>query len=128
MIVGIGVDLVVISRVERLWLGHGERFARRILHPDELRRLPAVHAPGGYLAKGFAAREALVKALGSGLSGGVVMRDIEVVHDAAGRPGLRLYGPCASLAASRGVDNIHLSIADEQGLVTAFVILESASR
>lgn len=127
MIFGVGVDTVLINRVEKLWQRYGTKFANKVLHPKEAQNIQDWPRPGTYLAKGFAAREALVKAMGTGLSQGVVMRDIEIFHRHAGRPDIRLHGFCAEFAGRNNFAQIHLSLADEGGLVTAFVVIETVT-
>ena len=125
MIFGVGVDMVSLSRVEKLWQNYGLKFADKILHPHEREKISASPLPGRYLAKGFAAREALVKALGTGLSQGIVMRDIELVRDPLGRPEFRLHGVCADFIKRNQIGKTHLSITDEGDLITAFVVVEN---
>ena len=76
MIRGIGTDLVLVSRIEAVLTRQGERFARRILTADEFERFAAHGQPARYLAKRFAAKEAILKALGTGLAGGLSSKSI----------------------------------------------------
>lgn len=126
MILGIGVDMARVSRLERGWARYGERFARRILGPDELGRFS--RRPGGdparTLAKRFAAKEAAAKALGTGFRDGLWLTHIQVDHDPLGRPQLQFCGPAATLAAARGVRQAFVTISDEGDLAVACVVLE----
>jgi holo-[acyl-carrier protein] synthase len=123
VIAGIGVDLVKVSRVQAGLDRFGGRFPRRILTPEEMLEYPATRRPARFIAKRFAAKEALVKALGTGFRFGVGPRDIGVGHDTLGQPFL-LYSPAAQrLLDTRGVVESHLSLADEEDLAVAFVTL-----
>ncbi|GGX81082.1 holo-[acyl-carrier-protein] synthase [Litchfieldella qijiaojingensis] len=125
MIIGIGTDLARIERFSAAMERHGERFALRVLGEVERERLAGEPAPAAYLAKRFAAKEAFVKALGTGLRRGMRWTDIQVVNDTLGRPSLQLSGQARRLAESAGVRRIHLSLSDEDELACAFVVLEN---
>lgn len=123
MILGIGTDLVRVERLRSLLERHGERLLQRLLHPSEQAELP--HArPEAFVAKRFAAKEALAKALGCGVGVHMALNEACVIHDALGRPGLELSGAAARTAARLGVTRIHLSISDEHDYAQAFVVLE----
>ncbi|MCU0936313.1 MAG: holo-ACP synthase [Gammaproteobacteria bacterium] len=123
MILGVGVDVVRVSRVQAAVDRFGVRFARRILTGEEIGDLPGPRRAAQFLAKRFAAKEALVKALGTGFRYGVGPRDIGVRHDPLGRPFL-VFSPLAQgLLDARGVAESHLSLADEEDLAVAFVTL-----
>ncbi|MCU0934939.1 MAG: holo-ACP synthase [Gammaproteobacteria bacterium] len=123
MILGVGVDVVRVSRVQAAVDRFGVRFSRRILTGEELGDLPGPRRAAQFLAKRFAAKEALVKALGTGFRYGVGPRDIGVRHDPLGRPFL-VFSPLAQgLLDARGVAESHLSLADEEDLAVAFVTL-----
>lgn len=116
MIVGIGVDVVDLARFERA-------IART---PGLLTRLFTVaerDRPVRSLAARFAAKEALIKALGG--PGTLRWHDMEVVNDEHGNPGFALHGATATEAASRGVARVHLTMSHDAGIATAFVIAES---
>jgi holo-[acyl-carrier protein] synthase len=124
MIFGIGTDIVELSRVARLWERYGEHFAARILMPEEMALFLHVKQPVRFLAMRFAAKEAVVKALGTGFRHGMWVRDTGSVPDPRGRPLVifseRGRGVCRDLGAGEA----HLSLTDEAGLVLAFAILE----
>lgn len=122
---GIGTDIVEIARIEQALSRHGERFATRLLHPDELSAWQAAVAPAAWLAKRFAAKEAFAKALGTGLRGVVTLRNIGVHHDALGRPAFFCAPPLAAELALRGIQQLHLSLSDERAYVLAFVVMEN---
>ncbi|QFU02162.1 Holo-[acyl-carrier-protein] synthase [Halomonas sp. THAF5a] len=124
MIIGIGTDIARVARFERAMARHGERFAERLLGELERERLRDHALPAAFLAKRFAAKEAFVKALGTGLRRGMRWTEIQVVNDALGRPSLVLSGKAQALAEAAGVRALHLSLSDEEALATAFVVLE----
>jgi holo-[acyl-carrier protein] synthase len=124
MIYGIGVDLVEVSRVERLLERHGDRFAHRVLAEQEHAAYAASTRPAWFLANRFAAKEALSKALGTGLRYPVTLHAISVVSDAIGRPELRFHGPLPGYLQSHAVSKAFLSITHEKGLACAMVVLE----
>lgn len=124
MIYGIGTDLVEPERVARLLDKYGERFARRILTPDELPAFRKSAKPVLFLANRFAAKEAFSKALGTGLRYPVSLHAITVVQDQLGKPSLVFHPELAELVRNRGIVNHHLTISDEQSLACAVVILE----
>lgn len=122
-VLGVGVDIVSIERIAGLHMRYGARFAARILAPAERAQLPTGAAAAAFLAKRFAAKEAMAKALGTGFREGLRLADIEVTHNDKGRPGLRLHGAAAALAAALGVRQMHLSLADERRYAIAHVLL-----
>ncbi|MDN3496503.1 holo-ACP synthase [Planococcus sp. APC 4015] len=115
MIVGIGVDLVDIERFERT-LERTPRLLDRLFAPGE-RPLPPRS-----LAARYAAKEALIKALGG--SDGVHWTEIEITPELSGRPWFTLTGSTADVVAARGIAKIHLSMSHDAGLATAYVIAE----
>lgn len=125
MILGIGTDLVQVARMRGMWERHGPRLADRILHPQERAELPAGD-PAGFLARRFAAKEALSKALGCGVGADMALVEAGVTHDARGRPEFVLEGRARATAARLGAGTIHLSISDEREYAQAFVIVEAA--
>jgi holo-[acyl-carrier protein] synthase len=116
MIVGIGVDLVDIPRFERT-IERTPRLVERLFSDAERRLKP--HS----LAARYAAKEALIKALGG--SDGVHWTEIEVTSEASGRPLFSLTGSTAAVVAGRGITALHLSMSHDAGLATAYVVAES---
>ena len=116
MIVGIGVDVVDLARFERA-VDRTPALRVRLFTPAERTK------PLRSLAGRFAAKEALIKALG----GPAMLRwhDMEVVNDRDGNPGFALHGATAAEAAARGITRLHLSMSHDAGIATAFVIAES---
>ncbi|MBU0655531.1 MAG: holo-ACP synthase [Gammaproteobacteria bacterium] len=122
-IVGIGTDIVAIARIEQMLARHPERFAERILHPDELQRFADVAHKAAWLAKRFATKEAVAKALGTGIGAQARLQEIETTHDPRGKPLLQLHGTTLVTATAMGVTSSQLSLADERTHAVAFVIL-----
>lgn len=122
MIVGVGTDLVHISRVEKTLSKMSARFAKRILTPNELVAFHASDKPASYLAKRFAAKEAASKSLGTGI-GKISWQDMEVVNNASGAPAMVLSGVALQRMKELGGHSIHLSLSDEKDLALAFVIV-----
>jgi holo-[acyl-carrier protein] synthase len=124
MIAGIGSDIARVARFEAAMARHGERFATRILGPNEQCRFVGHPQPAAFLAKRFAAKEAFVKALGLGLRLGIQWGEIEILNDTLGKPYLLLHGMAAQHAAAAGVGKSHVSLSDEAEYAVAFVVLE----
>lgn len=122
MIIGLGIDVVELARMECTWQRFGMRFAERILHPEEINGLRAPEAR--YLASRFAVKEAAVKALGTGFAHGLAPSDILVRHTEGGKPQLVCHGPAEELLRKRGVSQTFLSISHERSVAVAVVILE----
>lgn len=123
MIYGIGTDIVYIARLAALYAKHGERALEKILAPNERDACRASRSPERFLAKRFAAKEALGKALGVGVRSPVVLPAIEISHDVLGKPIFAYSAALASYLAERALF-AHLSLSDEQDQVVAFVIVE----
>ncbi len=124
MIVGTGLDLVSVSRFDAFVRRRGEPGLRRLFTPGELEYCRTLAAPGPSLAARFAAKEAFLKALGTGLAGGLRWTDVEVVRAPSGQPSLRLHGAAAQAAAHRGALRLHLSLSHTDELAGAVVVLE----
>lgn len=125
MIVGIGTDIVQVSRMEAALSRRGEPLARRLLTSLELAEFHRHAHPARLLAKRFAVKEAALKAFGTGLRRGLRWRDIGVVHSPDGKPQLVFDGVAKTLCQSG--QRHHVSLSDEQDYVVAFVIIESES-
>jgi holo-[acyl-carrier protein] synthase len=123
-IVGIGLDLVEVARVRASARRSGERFAKRVFTPGEIAYCAGRARKFEHLAARFAAKEATLKALGTGITGWTSMQEVEVVHNAAGRPEIRLRGGVLRRARSLGVTAAHLSISHTEGVAAAVVVLE----
>ncbi len=119
---GLGLDIIEIARIERIWGRYGSRFASRILHPGELAALP--ESPVLFLAGRFAVKEAASKALGTGFAHGVTPVDMETVREQSGAPALRLHGAAARRMAEIGASRVYVSITHSRGVAAAVVVLE----
>jgi holo-[acyl-carrier protein] synthase len=124
MILGIGIDLVEVSRVDDLVARYGERALRRLFTAAEVERCGRSRAPSESLAARFAAKEAFFKAVGTGWSRGLAWTEVEVVSAPSGAPELRLSGAAERLARERGVSRIHLSLTHTDTLASAYLLLE----
>jgi holo-[acyl-carrier protein] synthase len=129
MIIGIGSDLIDITRVAKVIERHGDRFLTRVFTDTERARADRRKNRVETYAKRFAAKEACSKALGTGIRGGVWWRDMGVVNLPGGKPTMRLTGGAAKRLADilpeghRGV--IHLTITDDFPYAHAFVMIEA---
>ena len=115
---GIGVDMLEIERMEQV-MRRRPSFVRRVFTEEERAYCDASARPAEHYAARFAAREAVLKALGTGFSGGVGLRDVSVTRDAAGRPQALLTGRAAQIARERGVREIALSISHTREVAVA---------
>ena len=123
-IVGIGTDLARIERF-RKFLEPGNKVLIRILSAEERQYALQMKDPAPHVAARFAAKEAFVKALGTGLRDGLSWQQIVVVRDQLGCPSLQLTGRAAEMLAARGVHTTHLSYSHDGDYAVATVVLES---
>lgn len=121
-VLGVGTDLVSVERIRRVACRYGERFLGRLFLPGERRYCEARKEPYPCYAARFAAKEAVLKALGTGLAGGTSWQDVEVVQE-NGAPGVKLRGRAAELAAARGVEKVFLTLSHDGTYALAFVVL-----
>ncbi len=124
MIIGIGIDIVDVHRVGELLKGHGQRFTSRIFTEKELAECKTGAGQVKKLAARVAAKEALFKALGHGVAGGLSWKDAEVVRGELGKPELLVHGKAETLTSGRGIRKIHCSLSHTDELASAYVILE----
>ena len=124
-IIGIGTDIVEISRIKSVYKKYPRGFADRVLHKNELKILKKHQSPAVFLAKRFAAKEALAKALGTGIAKGVSFKHIEISNSEHGQPVLILHDETLVIANKLGVKNNFISLSDEKKYAIAYVILES---
>jgi len=125
MIVGTGVDLVEIERIQRSLDRYGQRFLDRIYTPDEQAYCMRKRRSAESLAARFAAKEAGAKALGTGISRGVNWLEIVVGREPGGRPTLHFHGRASQMAQRLGVTHAALSITHTASLAQACVVLEN---
>ncbi|MEA3347784.1 MAG: holo-ACP synthase [Pseudomonadota bacterium] len=123
-IVGIGSDIVKVSRIERLVERYDQRFLQRLFTAAETAYASNKARPALHLAARFAAKEAFVKALGSGLREGLNWCDIEVTNNQLGQPQLKLHNYVRQVCHERLNATTWLSLAHEQEFALAFVVLE----
>jgi holo-[acyl-carrier protein] synthase len=121
VIVGVGTDIVSIRRIQRSLERFGHRFTDKILCASEDRRLSGSQL-AAYLGRQFSAKEAVSKALGTGMRSGVHFRNIEIVRKESGAPLVRLTGEAKSRAEELGVSDIHISVSDEHDYAIAYVV------
>jgi holo-[acyl-carrier protein] synthase len=125
VIVGSGIDLCEVPRIEEAITRYGARFLERLFTPHEIAYADRKANRFERYAARFAAKEAGMKALGTGWRGGITWRDFEVANLPSGRPTLRFYGKAAEIAEKLGVHNIALSLTHTREQAMAVVILES---
>jgi len=125
MIVGLGLDIAEIDRIETAIRRHGEPFLERLFTPAEVSYCEQHKNRFERYAGRFAAKEAAMKALGTGWTRGVRWRDIEVTRESSGKPTLHLAGAARKIADGLGVQNISLTITHSGNLALAHVIFES---
>lgn len=127
MIVGIGTDIIAVERMEESFARMGDAYPRRLLTESEFAEFQKRSDinKAAYLAKRFAAKEAAVKALGTGFADGITWKHVNIHNNEKGAPVMTLTGKALELANTMGVTRVHLSISDEKEHAVAFVILES---
>ena len=125
MIIGIGVDIVEIARVDKLHEKFGDRFAERVLTEDEILEYRRRNNSSSYLALRFAAKEAVAKACGTGIGGQLGFHSMQIDHDAQGKPVLRFLDAASELVSRLQLRNAQISLSDERHYVVAMAVLES---
>jgi len=128
VIIGIGTDIVAVARVAAAFERRGEALAERLLHPDELDLWRQKNQQVAWLAKRFAAKEALLKALGTGLAQGISWQDMVVLPNELGRPTVTWLAQAKAYLqelTQGGIAHTHLSISDEDDHVVAFAVIET---
>ena len=123
MIFGIGTDVVQLERVQAVFERHGEHFVRRLLMPEEDAGFRKYKRPVRFLAMRFAAKEAIVKALGTGFAHGIWIRDVGIQPNAWGRPEVIWSERGRKLRDRLGAGDGHVTLTDEAGLVVAVAVL-----
>lgn len=123
MIFGIGTDVVRMERIGRIYERHGDRFAERLLLPQELAAFREQTRPVRFLAMRFAAKEAIVKAMGTGFAHGMWLRDCGVVANAWGKPEIVWSARGRQMCENLGIGEGHVTLTDEADLVIAVAVL-----
>ena len=126
MIIGVGIDVVTISRIGRMIERYGDRFLRKVFSDEEIADGAALGARAQFFAGRFAAREAFFKALGTGWGRGLSLREVTVTTAEHGRPVLVLSSRVEEKVRELGASNAHLSITHEGDQAQAIVILDRA--
>ncbi|HXG47610.1 MAG TPA: holo-ACP synthase [Methylomirabilota bacterium] len=124
MVLGTGIDIIEVARIEAAHQKFGERFLARILRPAEIAYCLSHRRPGPFLAARFAAKEAISKAFGTGIGAPLGWRDMEVGREANGRPFVILHEKGAALLAERGGRAVHLSLSHTEHYAAAVAVLE----
>ena len=128
MVIGAGIDLVEIARFNAALKRHGDHLLNRVFTAAERKYCDARSHPNAHYAARFAAKEAVLKALGTGWSGGIHWTDVEIVHTGkshlTGPVGVKLSGIAAKVAKKLGVKKVHLSITHTQAHASAVAIAE----
>lgn len=126
MIFGIGVDVLELERVHRTLERFGARFTNHLLMPQEREQLARTRRPERFIAMRFAAKEAIVKAMGTGFAHGMWIRDVGVVQNAWGKPEVIFSERGEQVRRHLGVGDGHVTLTDEAGLVVAVAVLMKA--
>lgn len=126
MIYGIGTDLVELTRVQETYNRFGKHFVNRLLMPEERVLFDANKWPVRFLAMRFAAKEATVKAMGTGFSNGMWIRDVGIVNSEWGRPEIIWSQRGRALCDRLGIGSGHVSLTDDAGLILAFAVVMRA--
>lgn len=127
MILGIGIDIIEVNRIQSSHERFGERFLKRILHPNEIGYCLSHKTPAPFLAARFAAKEAVSKAFGTGIGAQLGWQDIEIARKESGEPYVILHGAGQDLLKERAARVVLISLSHTQNHAAAVAILDSAS-
>ncbi len=128
MIFGIGVDVLEAKRIHKTLERFGARFIERLLMPQEQAQLTRTRRPERFLAMRFAAKEAIVKAMGTGFAHGVWIRDVGVVQNEWGKPEVVFSERGDKVRRGLGIGEGHVTLTDEAGLIVAVAVLMQARK
>lgn len=123
MIYGVGTDICELVRVQQTYDRFGEHFVRRLLMDDERALFSENKRPARFLAMRFAAKEATVKAMGTGFAHGMWIRDVGVVNNDWGRPEIIFSERGRAMCDRLGIGDAHVSLSDDAGLIVAFAVV-----
>ena len=126
MILGIGIDIIEVERIQKSFEKFGERFLKRILHPGEIKYCLSHRVPAPFLAARFAGKEAISKAFGTGIGAQLGWQDMEIGRKASGEPFVILHEAGQKLLQTRGGRTVLISLSHTQVHATAMAILEGA--
>jgi holo-[acyl-carrier protein] synthase len=125
VVIGVGIDIIEVARIQGSFERFGQRFLDRILLPDEIAYCLSYKAPGPFLAARFAAKEAISKAFGTGIGAKLGWQDMQVARRPSGEPFVILHGGGLKLFEERGARSLLISLSHTQNYATAIAILES---
>ena len=125
-IVGTGIDIVDVARIARAAERHGNRFLNRVFTPKEAEYCRSRGVPAQHLAGRFAVKEAVLKALKTGWSEGILWREVEVERGPSGEPSVQLYGAAARRAEEMGITRMHISLSHTGNHAIAHAVAETA--
>ena len=123
MIFGVGTDICELVRVQQTYDRFGEHFVRRLLMDEEQALFNRNKRPARFLAMRFAAKEATVKAMGTGFAHGMWIRDVGVVNNDWGRPEIIFSERGKAMCEKLGIGDAHVSLSDDAGLIVAFAVV-----
>jgi len=123
-ILGIGIDIIEVARIQKSFEKFGERFLKRILHPNEINYCLSHRVPAPFLAARFAGKEAISKAFGTGIGAQLGWQDMEIGRKASGEPYVILHEAGQKLLEARGGRTVLISLSHTQVHATAMAILE----
>ncbi|MBU6236413.1 MAG: holo-ACP synthase [Planctomycetes bacterium] len=121
-VIGIGTDIIECARIAQMIEKHGEVFLTRVFTAREIQYCSTRRAANQHYAGRWAAKEAVLKVLGTGWARGILWTDIEVVNEVSGAPTIRLVNRAADIAAERGIRNVQISISHCRAYATAFAV------
>jgi holo-[acyl-carrier protein] synthase len=125
VILGTGIDIIEVARIQAACDKFGDRFLKRILRPEEIAYCFQHKRPGPFLAARFAAKEAISKAFGTGIGRQLGWQDMEVAHKPSGEPIVLLQDGGQRLLEQRGARLVHLSLSHTESYAAAVAVLES---
>ncbi len=120
--IGIGTDIIECDRIDRMVQRHGDHFVQRVYTAEEVRYCSSHRCADQHYAGRWAAKEAVLKAIGTGWISGITWQDVEVANEASGRPIVRLHGGAAKVASELGVTEIQISITHCKSHAVAFAV------
>jgi holo-[acyl-carrier protein] synthase len=125
MIIGTGIDITDVKRIDQAHERWGDKFLHKFLCAEEIEYCLRQSNPAPSIAARFAGKEAISKAFGTGIGGKLNWHDIEIAHQEHGRPVVRLHGKAAGLFSELGGRNVHISLSHNGGQAAALAVLET---
>ncbi|MBS0289890.1 MAG: holo-ACP synthase [Proteobacteria bacterium] len=122
-LMGIGTDLVDCRRIDKLMTKYGMRFVQRILTKEEIKNFQNSTNPCAYLAKRFAAKEAVAKALGTGIGAKLAFNEIGILNLPSGKPTVQFIGNSKQYVQTQYIKEVFVSLSDEKNMAMAFVVV-----